>query len=61
MELEDSVLRPPSSHVQPPGDCLARHRLHIDQLNQRCIIKDAKRETLRGSQGSLEDLGSVIQ
>lgn len=34
--------------------------LHIDQLNQRCIIEDAKRETLRGSQGSPEDLESVI-
>ena len=61
MELEDGALQPPSSHVQPPGDCLARHRLHIDQLNQRCIIEDAKQATLRGSQGSPEDLESVIQ
>lgn len=45
----------------PPGDCLARHGLRIDQLNQRCVIEDAKRETLRGSQGSPEDLESVIQ
>lgn len=34
--------------------------LHICQLNQRCIIGDAKRETLRGLYGSPEDLGSVI-
>lgn len=62
MELGDSALQPPSSHVLPPGDSLARHSLHIHQLNQRCIIEDANRETLRGgSQGSPEDLESVIQ
>lgn len=33
----------------------------IPQLNQRRIIEDAKRETLRGLQSSPEDLESVVQ
>lgn len=38
---EDSTLQPPSSHVWPPGDCLARHTASHLSTKSKMQIEDA--------------------